>query len=253
MGLLSPWFLLGTLVVGIPFWLHLIRREQALRLPFSSLMFLRRIPIKSVSRQRLKYFLLLSMRLLIVLLVTLAFARPYFPSISRPLAAGGSERHVVVLLDTSMSMQYGDRWERALAAAREAIAGVRERDQAQIVAFSSDFQVLNLPTSDKAALRAVLTQAATPTASPTSYAQAFRAVERIEEDARRPLSVVLISDFQKSGLGNPPQAVSPPASDFRQVNVAEGEAPNWTVEGVRSRRTIYKSRYPDRVVVQLRG
>ena len=63
MGLLSPWFLLGTLVVGVPLWVHLIRREQAIRLPFSSLMFLRRIPIKSVSRQRLKYFLLLSMRL----------------------------------------------------------------------------------------------------------------------------------------------------------------------------------------------
>ena len=110
MGLLSPWFLLGTLAVGIPLWVHLIRREQAIRLPFSSLMFLRRIPIKSVSRQRLKYFLLLSMRLLIILLVTLAFARPYFPSATRPLAAGGSERHVVILLDTSMSMQYGDRW-----------------------------------------------------------------------------------------------------------------------------------------------
>ena len=253
MGLLAPWFLLGTLAVGVPLWVHLIRREQAVRLPFSSLMFLRRVPIKSVSRQRLKYFLLLSMRLLIILLVTLAFARPYFPSVTRALPGGGSERHVVILLDASMSMQYGDRWERALAAAQEAIGGVRERDQAQIVLFSSDFQVLNLPTSDKAALRAALAQAATPTASPTSYAQAFRAVERIEEDARRPLSVVLISDLQKSGLGNPPQALSPPVSDFRLVNVAEGEAPNWAVEGVRSRRTVYKARYPDRMVVQVRG
>src|SRR3990172_6742022 len=47
MGFLSPWFLLGTLAVGVPLWVHLIRREQAVRLPFSSLMFLRRVPIKS--------------------------------------------------------------------------------------------------------------------------------------------------------------------------------------------------------------
>src|SRR3990167_5014270 len=116
MGFLSPWFLLGTLAVGVPLWLHLIRREQAVRLPFSSLMFLRRIPIKSMSRKRLKYFLLLSMRLAILVLLALAFARPYFPWLAGPLAGGAAERFGVILLDTSMSMQYGDRWERAKAA-----------------------------------------------------------------------------------------------------------------------------------------
>ena len=252
MGLLSPWFLAGVLAVGIPLWVHLIRREQAVRLPFASLMFLRRIPIKSVSRKRLKYFLLLSMRMLVILLIALAFARPYFPWLQGPLTAGGSERFGVILLDNSMSMQYGDRWERALMAADEAIAGFRAGDEAQVVTFSSDFQILNLPTSDKAALRAALEQV-TPSASPTSYTQAFRAAERIAEDAGRPLSVVMISDFQKSGLGTGTQVALPTMADFRIVNVAEGPAPNWTVEGVRSRRTIYRARYPDRLVALLRG
>ena len=253
MQFLSPWFLLGALAVGIPIWVHLIRREQAVRLPFSSLMFLRRIPIKSMSRKRLKYFLLLSMRMLIIVLIALAFARPYFPWVTGPLVGGGSERHGVIVLDTSMSMQYGDRWQRALAAAREAIAGFRDGDETQIVTFSSEFQVLNLATSDKAALRAALEQGAAPTAAPTSYTQAFRAVERIAEDARRPLSVVLISDLQKAGLTGAVQTALPPMADFRVVNVAAGEAPNWTIEGVRSRPAVFRARYPDRVVVQLRG
>ena len=252
MGLLSPWFLAGVLAVGIPIWVHLIRREQAVRLPFSSLMFLRRIPIKSMSRKRLKYFFLLSMRMLIILLIALAFARPYFPWLQGPLTGPGSERFGVILLDTSMSMQYGDRWERALAAADEAVAGFRDGDEVQIVTFSSDFQILNLATADKAALRAALEQAE-PTAAPTSYAQAFRAAERIAEDVERPLSVVLISDLQRAGLGTAAQLALPAMADFRIVNVAEGEAPNWTVEGVRSRRTVYRARYPDRLVVQLRG
>ena len=156
MSFLSPWFLAGALAVGIPLWVHLIRREQAIKLPFSSLMFLRRIPIKSVSRQRLKYFLLLSMRMLIILLVALAFARPYFPWMTGPLVGSGDERHGVILLDNSMSMQYGDRWERAVAAARDAIAALPDGDEAQIVTFSSEFQVLNLATADKSALRAAL-------------------------------------------------------------------------------------------------
>ena len=253
MSFLSPWFLAGALAVGIPLWVHLIRREQAIKLPFSSLMFLRRIPIKSMSRQRLKYFLLLSMRMLIILLVALAFARPYFPWMTGPLVGGGSERHGVILLDNSLSMQYGDRWERAMAAAREAIADFRDGDEAQIVTFSSEFQVLNLATSDKASLRAALEKGAAPSAATTSYSQAFRAVERIAEDARRPLSVVLISDMQKAGLAGAAQTALPVMADFQVVNVAEGEAPNWTIEGVRSRPAVYRSRYPDRVVVQLRG
>ena len=88
MGLLSPWFLLGALAVGVPIWLHLIRHEQAIRIPFSSLMFFRRIPRKSVSRQRLKYLLLLAARILVILLIVLAFAHPYFPGAARLFSGG---------------------------------------------------------------------------------------------------------------------------------------------------------------------
>ena len=255
MGFLSPWFLLGTLAVGIPLWVHLIRREQALKLPFSSLMFLHRVPIKSVSRQRLKHFLLLATRMLLIVLFALIFAQPYFPWASRALSGPGEARQVVILLDTSMSMQYGERWSRALAAARETIANLGEQDRAQIATFASNFQVLNLPTTDKAALLAVLENVATPLAFPTSYAQAFRAVEVVAEDAELPLAVVLISDLQKTGMENFFSAVSlPPGTDLRVVNVAEeSNAPNWTIEGVRSRRAIYRARYPDRIAVQVRG
>ncbi|MCZ6751212.1 MAG: BatA and WFA domain-containing protein [Acidobacteria bacterium] len=254
MGLLSPWFLLGALAVGVPIWLHLIRHEQAIRIPFSSLMFFRRIPRKSVSRQRLKYLLLLAARILVILLIVLAFAHPYFPGAARLFSGGADGKYVVVLLDTSLSMQHGDRWQRALAAARDEIAGLGEQDQAQIVTFSSDSKILNRPSSDKAALRAVLDGVEIPTASTTSYAQAFRAVERIAEDAGRPLSVVLISDLQKSGVGQQQHRLQAPlAEPPKLVDVAGETSPNWTVEGIRSRRVIYQGSYPDRLLVQIRG
>ena len=254
MGLLSPWFLLGGLAVAIPIWLHLIRHEQAIRIPFSSLMFFRRIPRKSISRQRLKYLLLLATRILVILLIVLAFAQPYFPGVSRFLTGGPEGKHVVVLLDRSLSMQHGDRWQRALAAARDTIAGLGEQDQAQIVTFSSGSQILNLPTSDKAAVRAALDGVESPTASTTSYSQAFRALERIAEDAGRPVSVVLISDLQKSGVEQQQHRLQASlAEEPRLVDVAGATAPNWTVEGIRSRRVIYQGRYPDRLLVQVRG
>src|SRR3954463_3742437 len=143
MSFLSPWFLLSGLAVGIPIWLHLVRREQPNRVPFSSLMFFRRLPVKSVSRQRLKHLLLLAIRLAIILLIALAFARPYFPNITRAFS-GTKDKNIAILLDNSLSMYYGDRWQRALAAAKDAIAGMSERDRAQIVTFSSEYEVRNM-------------------------------------------------------------------------------------------------------------
>jgi aerotolerance regulator-like protein/VWA domain-containing protein len=254
MSFLSPWFLLAGLAVGVPIWLHLIRREQPTHIPFSSLMFLRRMPVKSVSRQRLKYLLLLATRVLVLLLIALGFARPYFPNAARAFLGGTDRKNLVILLDTSMSMQHGDRWQRALGAARDAIASLGERDRAQIVTFSSEYEIRNLPTSRKAALRAILESGLRPGSSTTSYTQAFRAVDKIAEDLSQPVSVVLISDLQKSAVGNQTQGAPGGAvADFKVADVAGKDAPNWTVAGARSHRAIYRSRYPDRLVAEVRG
>ena len=253
MGLLAPWFLAGALAVGIPIWVHLIRREQALRIPFSSLMFLRRVPIKSVYRRHLKHLLLLAMRVLMILLLLLAFARPYIPGSILPAIASGQDRRVAIVLDNSMSMQVGERWERAISAARETVRGLSERDQGEIVTFSSDFEVRNLPTTDKASLLATL-GGITPSASTTSYEHAFRAIERISDESDRPVAVVLISDMQKAGLGTAAQSLAmPPVADFQAVDVSEQATPNWAVQDVRVLPRIYQSRYPERLLVQIRG
>ncbi|MGH9640706.1 MAG: BatA domain-containing protein, partial [Bryobacteraceae bacterium] len=42
MGFLSPWFLAGIAVAGLPVWLHLLRRFKRTPQPFSSVMFFER-------------------------------------------------------------------------------------------------------------------------------------------------------------------------------------------------------------------
>ena len=39
MGFLAPWFLGGLLAVGLPVWLHLLKKHRSEPQPFSSLMF----------------------------------------------------------------------------------------------------------------------------------------------------------------------------------------------------------------------
>ncbi len=253
MQFLSPLFLLGVLTVALPLWVHLIRRQQARRLPFSSLMFLRRVPIKSTSRKRLTHLLLLAARCALIILIALAFARPFLPGRTFDILGSSGSRHHVILLDTSLSMQAEDRWTQALAGAQQAIDGLREGEVAQIITFSSDFRIQNLPTFDRAALQTTL-NAIEATSSTTSFEQAFRAIERVQEETQRPLAVTLISDVQQSGtadlIGN---LATPVVSEFEVVDVGSQNLPNWTVEDVRVRPLVFQSRYPERLLVRLRG
>src|SRR5512142_3051297 len=110
MAFLAPALLVALSALAIPVIIHLVQRERRRVIPFPSLMFLKRIPYQSVRRRRIRDLPLLLLRLAALLLVVLAFARPYFARGALASAAASGGREVVVLLDRSASMTYGDRW-----------------------------------------------------------------------------------------------------------------------------------------------
>src|SRR5947208_17096895 len=113
MNFLAPAFLAGLAAVAVPVIIHLINRERKVVVEFPSLMFLQRIPYRSVRRQKLRHLLLLALRCLALAIVVAAFARPFFRRTSVANAAGVGAREVVVLLDRTYSMGFADRWMRA--------------------------------------------------------------------------------------------------------------------------------------------
>ena len=56
--------------------------------------------------------------------------------------AAASRRLHLVVLDTSLSMSYGDRWQRAVAEANGIVDGMQGGDRAQIIATGPGVQVL---------------------------------------------------------------------------------------------------------------
>src|SRR5687767_4394795 len=156
MSFLTPLFLIGLAGLAVPVLLHLIQRERKQVVPFPSLMFLRRIPYQSVRRRRIRHWLLLAMRAAALALIVLAFARPFFRGADPSVAAGNGARELVILVDRSYSMGYGDRWTRALAAARGAVDGLTAADRASIVFFGSTPDVAVRSTADKGRLQSAL-------------------------------------------------------------------------------------------------
>ena len=68
MGFLTPWFLAGAAAVGLPVWLHLLRKHKTTPLPFSSLMFFEKRTQSSIKHRRLRYLVLFALRTALVLL-----------------------------------------------------------------------------------------------------------------------------------------------------------------------------------------
>src|SRR5688572_801389 len=149
MSFLTPLFLVALAGLAIPVLIHLIQRERKNVVQFPSLMFLRRIPYESVQRRRIRHWALLLMRLAALALVVLAFARPFLRRANPAGAGGAGAREVVVLIDQSYSMGYGDRWQRALGAARDAVNGLGASDRGSVVFFASGAEVALRSTADK--------------------------------------------------------------------------------------------------------
>ena len=113
MSLLTPLFIAGLLGISLPILFHLIRRSPSGRLPFSSLMFLSPSPPRLTRRSRIDHWLLLLLRALALLLLALAFSRPFLRQTAGFAVRGSHGRRIAILLDTSASMQRSGVWEQA--------------------------------------------------------------------------------------------------------------------------------------------
>ena len=77
MSFVSPLFLIGLLAAALPIILHFTLRGRAPRLPFSDVRFLERAFVHRDRRRRLRELLLLALRVAAIVLLALAFARPF--------------------------------------------------------------------------------------------------------------------------------------------------------------------------------
>ncbi|HXI32248.1 MAG TPA: BatA domain-containing protein, partial [Vicinamibacterales bacterium] len=199
MAFLTPFFFLGLGAIAIPVLVHLIQREKKRVVEFPSLMFVRRIPYQSVRRRRIRHWALLLLRAAAIALIVAAFARPFMHQGAVAAAAIGGAREIVVLLDDSASMGYGDHWARAQEAARTVVRGMTANDRATLVLFGKNAEENMRATADRSRLEAAIT-AAKVSSGATRYGPALKLAESIL--SRSPIKrrdAVLISDFQRSG------------------------------------------------------
>jgi len=237
MAFFTPAFFAAMVALGLPIYIHLLKRHKTTPTPFSSLMFFEKRTQSSVKHRRLQYLFLFALRMLLLLLLIVAFAKPYLRSTTIASAAGN--RAVVIALDTSFSMREAVRFANAKAEAQRLLESLRGSDRVQVVTFAAQTSVLTDLTRDRTKLRTAL-DAAEPTDSASSFADLTRQLRVLAQPVHGLLEVHLFSDMQKTSM---------PAS-FTDLELApnirltphpaatKGD-PNYTVEGVIAPRHIY--------------
>jgi hypothetical protein len=239
MSFLTPWFLIGVSALAIPVLIHLIQRERKRVVVFPSLMFLRRIPYQSVRRRSIRHWFLLLLRAAAILLIVAAFARPFIPQGALAVAASGGAREIVVLLDQSASMGYGDHFQRAREAARKAIDGLGGEDKATLVLFAKNAEENVRATGDRLRLDQAV-DAAKVTSGSTRYGPALKLAQSIlSASALKRKEVVLVSDFQKTGWSGAEELRFPDGTVFTPVSVASPETANVSIPSVSFARASF--------------
>lgn len=143
MSFLTPLFLLGGAAVLGPILFHLIRRTSKDKVSFSSLMFLQPSPPRVTKRSRIEHWLLLLLRCLVLLLLALAFARPFMVQPSDGSAdSGDGGRRAIILVDASASMRRGDLWQEAQKSLEKTLGDLGGISEVAVMNFSRGTETL---------------------------------------------------------------------------------------------------------------
>jgi hypothetical protein len=226
---LSPLFLAGLAAAAIPVLLHLLKREPETRLQFSAVKLLRGAPVEHSQRQYLRDLLLLALRVAALLLLALAFARPFF----RSAAYGATSGITVVAIDTSLSMSAGRQFERAKQLAKEAVDRAPASDVVGIVTFADQAAIALQPVADRTMAKSAV-EAATTGFGATSYRAALAtAADMASAHGGDRSTIVVVTDLQESGWDAGDRITVPESARIEVLDVG-APPPNLAVTALRA-------------------
>jgi hypothetical protein len=223
MGLITPLFLVGFLTLALPWWLHRLETQTTEREKFSTTRFLEASKKRIHVQRKLRFLLLMALRMLFLALLALAFARPIL--FDEPEAAVTSDTtHHVIVLDTSFSMRGDGKFAAAQAEAQSVLAGMGGDDIASLYAASSGVRTVSEPTADVDQLRGLVAGLA-PDKGHLDLGLMVGALDGLIEESQANFVLHVIGDFQQSGAASRfadmiPDVINgrPLTLDLRQVN-----------------------------------
>jgi hypothetical protein len=230
---LAPAFLAGLLAIAIPVWLHRVARANPTHHPFASLMLLESTETQRTARRTLRYWLLLAVRIALLLALVFAFAGPLISSRAVPSMNPDARLHAIVL-DASLSMQYADRWTRAIEEAQRVAQAAKSGDQVMLAVGGRQMRVIEGATdaANIGPLRAQLQQLK-PEIGRLDYGLMMTTANGWLGTRRLPVIMHVITDLQQSASPLRFADLEPPAGVQVELHdLGKGDSANTYIKGV---------------------
>jgi hypothetical protein len=260
MTFLNPLVLFGLAAAAIPVVIHLLNLRKLRTIEFSSLRFLKELQRSSIRRIRIRQWILLALRTLLVVALVLAFSRPALRGSMAGLIGGRASTTMVVLVDDSPSMTVRNAQGMAFREARDAATHLasllREGDQMFLLPLS------RIRGGDQAAphrSREAAAQAAAalvPSQVRVPFRDALQAAGHILAASTNPnQEIFLITDAQASQFGTDSTSGAWPDARTRAflVRTAPGSLQNAGVTSVEVTTRILTRGRPAEVRARIRN
>ncbi len=186
MQFIHPEVLFALFLLIIPVIVHLFQLRKFRKESFTNVKFLKKVTRQTRKSSRLKKWLVLATRLLLLACIILAFARPYFPS-ENPVS---QNIETVIYLDNSYSMQAAGAGGRLLDKSIQDLLRQMPEDRTFTLLTNND-EINGVTRQDL--------QEITYAASPANLKSVFlRAGSKFSADPSQTKKLLLISDFPQN-------------------------------------------------------
>ncbi len=201
---LNPAVLFGLLAASIPVLIHLLNLKKLKKIEFSTLSVLKELQKNKIRKLKLKQWLLLALRVLIILLVVTAFARPTLKGVALGGTTSAAKTTAVFILDDTFSMSAvgseGSCFNQAKQTIIDLLNNLQEGDEAALVLVSNQGNEDIKPTLNLSEFRKQVRDADISFSSGTLNHSIIRAGEILNNSRNFNKEIYLLSDFQKTRL-----------------------------------------------------
>ena len=249
MHFIYPAFLFALLTLAIPVIIHLFNFRKFQKVNFSNVQFLKEIQEQQASRRNLKERLILAARLLALLFLILAFARPYLSG--QDTGNGGRQNAVSVFVDNSYSMQTlnreGSLLDDAKQKAKEIASAYNINDRFQLL--TQDFEGKHQRLLSRDEFNDAVDQVKISPQSRNLQQIISRQQNLLNTQPGAIKSVYIISDLQKNMAAKPLKTDSSIAISLIQLKA--GKLPNVAVDSVWLLSAVHRPGESEKLVVRL--
>jgi len=203
MTFLNPAILFGLLAASIPVLIHLLNLRKLKKIEFSTLRFLKELQKNKIRRIKLKQWLLLALRVMIILMLVTAFARPTLEGISIGGTTSAAKTTALFILDDTFSMsvvdQDGSYFNQAKQTIKNLLTQFEEGDEAALILVSSQPDEIN-PTTNLSKLENELGELKISYTTNKLNNALIKAAQVISASENFNKEIYLLTDFQKGRL-----------------------------------------------------